>query len=76
MSNKRFAERLNKALDDIGAPEHTDERIEVFAKLIKIPKFKAEAMLNGIIIPDAALLEVLANEFEVTPKWLLGQDEP
>lgn len=74
MSNKRFAERLNQALDDIGVPEHSDERIEVFAKLVKIPKFKAEAMLDGIIMPDAELLEALANEFEVSQNWLLGKE--
>lgn len=75
MSNKRFAERLNKALDDIDAPEHTDERVEVLAKLVKIPKFKAQTMLDGIILPDQALLNLLANEFEVSPQWLLGNDE-
>lgn len=74
MSNKRFAERLNKALDDIDAPEHTDERIDVLAKLIKIPKFKAQSMLDGIILPDKALLNLLANELEVSPEWLLGHD--
>ena len=75
MSNKRFAERLNKALDDIEAPEHTDERMDVLAKLVKIPKFKAQAMLNGVILPDEALLNTLASEFEVSPEWLLGQDQ-
>ncbi len=47
MLNKRFSERLNKELDGIGVPETTRERIEVLAKLIKIPRFKAEAFLNG-----------------------------
>jgi hypothetical protein len=75
MSNKRFAERLNKALDDIDAPEYTDERIDVLAKLIKIPKFKAQAMLSGVVLPDKTLLNMLASEFEVSPEWLLGQDE-
>lgn len=75
MSNKRFAERLNKALDDIDAPEHTDERIEVLAKLVKIPKFKAQTLLEGVILPDATLLTLLASEFEVNPDWLLGQED-
>ncbi|MBA3537726.1 MAG: hypothetical protein H0T84_14140 [Tatlockia sp.] len=75
MPNKLFAERLNKELDAIGAPPRSFERIEVFAKLVKIPKFKAEAFLDGITIPDAILLERIAEEFEVNPEWLMGKSE-
>ena len=74
MSNKKFAERLNKALDDIGVPERSEERIEVFSKLIKVPRFKAEATLNGSMPLDAHLLEMLSQELEVTQAWLLGQE--
>ena len=72
---RHFAERLNKELDGIGVPPRTDERIEVFAKLIKIPKFKAEAFLNGITIPDPTLLNLIAQELEVNPEWLIGKSE-
>ncbi len=75
MLNKRFSERLNKELDSIGVPESTSERIEVLSKLIKIPKFKAEAFLNGLSNPDEALLEILANELEVSPDWLIGKTD-
>lgn len=75
MSNKRFAERLSRELDGIGAPARIEERIEVFAKLLKIPKFKAEALLNGISIPEEPLLKLLANELEVNPEWLVGKSE-
>jgi len=75
MSNRQFSERLNKELDNIGAPEHNEERVEVFAKLIKIPRFKAEALLNGTMIPDASLLEILAQELEVNAEWLIGESE-
>lgn len=75
MLNKRFSERLNKELDNIGAPESNSERIEVLSKLVKIPKFKAEALLNGATKPDAALLNMLAQEFEVNADWLVGKDE-
>lgn len=75
MPNKQFAERLNRELDAIGVPLRSDERIEVFSKLIKIPKFKAEALLNGITMPDEALLKVLAEELEVNPDWLIGKSE-
>ena len=74
MLNKRFSERLNQELDEIGAPEAHDERIEVLAKLIKVPKFKAEALLSGATHPDSALLNALAQEFEVSADWLVGKD--
>ena len=75
MNNKRFSERLNRGLDDIGVPERSDERVEIFAKLIKIPRFKAEALLNGNTNPDTPLLELLAEELEVSADWLLGKSD-
>lgn len=75
MPNKIFAERLNKELDGIGAPPRSNERIEVFSKLVKVPKFKAEALLDGITIPDSVLLQRLAEEFEINPDWLIGKSE-
>lgn len=75
MLNKRFSERLNRELDSIGVPEATAERIEVLSKLIKIPKFKAEALLNGITNPDETLLKILAQELEVNADWLIGKSD-
>lgn len=75
MSNKQFSERLNKELDEIGVPQRSDERVEVFAKLIKIPRFKAEAILNGNTSPEAPLLKLLADELEVNADWLLGKSD-
>ncbi|CEG58065.1 hypothetical protein [Legionella fallonii] len=75
MLNKRFSERLNKELDSIGVPETTAERIEVLSKLIKIPRFKAEALLNGNTNPDEALLNTLAQELEVNADWLIGKSD-
>lgn len=72
MPNKQFSERLNKELDDMGVPETTIERIEVLAKLLKIPKFKAETLLNGNAKADDAILNTLAEELEVNVEWLLG----
>ena len=74
MSNKKFAERLNKALDDIGVPEQSDERVEVLSKLIHVPRFKADALLNGTMPLDAHLFEILTNELEVTEDWLMGKE--
>ena len=75
MLNKRFSERLNKELDNIGVPESHEERIEILSKLIKIPKFKAEALLDGALPPDTTLLNTLAQEFEVSADWLIGKDK-
>ena len=75
MNYKLFSERLNKELDDIGVPERAEERVEVFAKLIKAPRFKAESILNGNLCPEPALLESLANDLEVSVDWLLGKSE-
>lgn len=73
MSNKVFAERLNAELDEIGMPQRNDERVETFAKFIDLPKFKAQAMLNGTNIPDEQVLSFLARQLEVSVSWLLGK---
>lgn len=75
MLNRKFSDRLNKELDSIGVPEITRERVEVLSKLIKIPKFKAEALLNGHVSPDTTVLKTLAQELEVNEDWLLGKDD-
>lgn len=75
MVSKRFSERLNKELDSIGAPESNAERIEVLSKLVRIPKFKAEALLSGATTPDKKLLDTLAQELEVSADWLVGKSE-
>ena len=74
MTNKLFSERLNLELDKIDLPKPLDERIEAFSKLMHIPRFKAEAMLNGHVPSEASLLDNVAQELEVTSDWLLGKD--
>lgn len=75
MTNKQFSERLNKELDNIGVPLLGSERIDVFARLMKLPKYKAESLLNGNTIPDVELLGLLAAELEVNGEWLIGKSE-
>lgn len=75
MPDKKFAERLNKELDGIGVPSLQQERIDVLAKLLKVPKFKAELLVNGMI-PNLELLTHLAKELEVNPDWLIGKEAP
>lgn len=74
MPNREFVDRLNKELDGIGVPLLNRERIEIVAKLLKIPKFKAESLLNGII-NDHIILNRIAGELEVNPQWLLGKSK-
>ena len=74
MSNRQFSERLNKALDDIGVPERLDERIGILAKLIKVPRFKAEAILNGNMMIDESLLTLITEELDVNAEWLQGKN--
>ena len=75
MTNRRFSERLNQSLDDIGMPAHLSERIDAFAKWIDRPRYKAEAILNGQVLPEKELLTLLATELEVSEAWLLGQSD-
>lgn len=75
MPNKQFSDKVNKELDSIGVPSLIQERVEIFAKLLQIPRFKAEAMLNGLTLPDDEILDRLANELEVNKEWLLGKSE-
>ena len=75
MTHRLFAERLNRELDNIDVPSREDERIEAFSKMFHIPKFKAEALLHGISLPDESLLESIAQELEVNPNWLVGKTD-
>lgn len=75
MVNKVFAERFNQELDKMEVPQPNDERIEAVAKLLKVPRFKAEAILNGHVPVEESLHEKIANELEVTFDWLLGESK-
>ena len=75
MTQKQFAQRLNQELDDIDLPQRMEDRVTLFAKLINVPRFKAETLLNGSCLPDAALLELIAKELEVSADWLLGHQQ-
>ncbi len=75
MNGRIFAERLNQSLDEIGVPTLVSERIDIFAKLLDIPKFKAEAILNGRLVVSPDILEKIAQELEVSSDWLLGEQD-
>jgi hypothetical protein len=73
LSAKHFAERLNSCLSDTGAPPQARERAIILSKLIDIPKQQAWSLLEGHQLPNHELIEQIANEFEVDPKWLSGE---
>ncbi len=71
-SSLSFTKRLNQCLDDIDAPKNVRERANLLSKMLDIPKQDAWALLDGQQRPDQAMLEKIANEFEVKVEWLLG----
>jgi transcriptional regulator with XRE-family HTH domain len=73
LTAKHFAERLNTCLDDTDAPAQVRDRALILSKMLNIPKQQAWAFLEGQQIPDSDLLQHIANEFEVDPKWLSGE---
>ena len=66
---KQFAQRLNHCLDETDAPASVRERAVILSKMLDIPKQQAWSLIEGHILPDAPLLERIAEEFEVDPKW-------
>lgn len=74
MYNKHFSERLNQELDKIDFPRPQEERVEAFAKLLHVSRFKAETMLGGHIPNDPLLIDKIVHELEVDRTWLLGED--
>lgn len=70
---KHFAERLNNCLDDTGAPMQARERAAILSRVLDIPKQQAWSLLEGHQLPDTALLQRIAAEFEVDPQWLSGE---
>lgn len=73
MSNKKLTERLNDRLDEFGVPALMAERVQVCSKLFALPKFKIEALLNGVITLDARSMQKIADELEVSIDWLFGK---
>lgn len=70
---KNFAQRLNHCLDETGAPRPMRERAAILSKLIDVPKHQAWSYLEGHQLPEKDILQQIANEFEVDPKWLTGE---
>jgi hypothetical protein len=75
MAFKIFAERLNQELDNMGVPQHDDERVEAFRRLIDTQKFKAASILHGEIMPSPEILDKIAKVLEVDIEWLVGKND-
>jgi hypothetical protein len=71
---KHFADQLNKILDELDAPSAVRERAVILGKMLDVPKQDAWSMLEGHMLPDAKLLQKIADELEVDVKWLTGQE--
>lgn len=69
---KHFAEKLNRCLDETGAPASARERAAILSKMLDIPKQIAWSLVEGQQRPDSDLLQRIAIEFEVDSKWLAG----
>lgn len=70
LSAKQFSERLNRCLDETGAPAQVRDRASALSKLLDIPKQQAWSLLQGQQLPNDELLLKIANEFEIEPQWL------
>lgn len=68
---KLLAKKINKSLDDVGAPANMRERSVVFSKMLHIPKQQAWGLLEGQIFPQEDLLEKIATELEIDISQLL-----
>jgi hydrogenase maturation factor HypF (carbamoyltransferase family) len=73
MANQILRERLNKELDALGMPSLEVERSRALSKLIKLPTFKAQVILSGVVVANDYSLDKIANELEVSKEWLLGK---
>ena len=74
-NNKLITERLNNELDELGVPTKITERVQACSKLFNLPKFKIEALLNGIVAVDSNYMQKIADELEVSMDWLFGNKE-
>ena len=48
------------------------ERVHACSKLFKLPKFKIEALLHGVIAFDYSYMQKIADELDVSRDWLIG----
>lgn len=72
---KSFAERLNRALDELEMPADLREREVLLAKWLGITREKARVMLNGYSLPTESIYSKIVSELGVEPSWFNLEDE-
>lgn len=71
----QFSNRLNKALDKIGAPQKGSGRQNFLAHLINVSQVSARNWLEGQGTPRIVKTIELANKLHTTSSWLMfGED--
>lgn len=68
-----FEDRLQRLLDEADFPSDLRQRNKIFAKMFKIGTELSQNILLGKRVPTGDILANIANEFEVSPEWLLGK---
>lgn len=76
MSNERFADRLNLALDYLGFPPKDQGRILQLAELMGLSKSGAGTWVTGKACPPASKYQALAKQLKVRAEWLKSGDGP
>jgi hypothetical protein len=70
---KRFAGRLNKALDSLGAPAMPLDRARSFGVAIGVDPSSVSAMLNGFLMPDWDVLLKICAATNRQPGYFLDE---
>lgn len=73
---KRFSERLNKALDEIGVPPKGKGRQTTVAKMFGVSQKGARKWLEAEGMPEPKRLEQIAKKCGVNIEWLWGGRGP
>jgi hypothetical protein len=72
LNAKKLAHQINKSLDEIGVPENSKERLNIFIRMLDIPRQQAWSLLEGQSIPDEQILVKIANELEFDPAAIIS----
>jgi hypothetical protein len=75
MNNKIFTQRFNQELSSLGLPEDVAEKTKAVAKVFKITRHLANAMIFGHVLPPEEQLDKIAEILEVCPQWLSGKTD-
>ena len=75
MNKQIFVERLRQVLNEAELPYSDGARAEAFGMIFDINPVAAERIIEGLSEPSDELLTDIAEEFEIQPKWLSGDDD-